>query len=301
MKTIKQGVPKYADAMIAQLGKPETQQKMKSMATKELKTYLNKSYTDENMGPVEKVLEATGTDSIAHATDKLQDEIKGRAHSLEMRSYAIMLLAVLLFAWAGFSRNRTGFTVALLLATLVVLLGIGVSIPMIDLEAKVTELSFVLMGHKVSFLNQILFFQSKSVINVFWLMMTDSSLKMKAVGVLMVTFSIVFPILKMSASLAYFYFERARESRLVKFFAFKIGKWSMADVMIIAIFMAYIGFNGIVETQFNKMKSVVPGDMSFFTTNGTTLEMGYYIFITYVILAMVLSQYVHSSHAARES
>jgi uncharacterized paraquat-inducible protein A len=30
---------------------------------------------------------------------------------------------------------------------------------------------------------------------------------------------------------------------------FKTGKWSMADVIVVAIFMAYIGFSGIVGEQ----------------------------------------------------
>jgi hypothetical protein len=120
--------------------------------------------------------------------------------------------------------------------------------------------------------------------------------------VLLVTFSIVVPIFKMGASILYYFKESVRSNRLVQFLAFKIGKWSMADVMVIAIMMAYIGFNGIVESQFHKMQAVVPKDMTFFTTNGTTLQTGYYIFISYVLLAMVLSTYVHmtppKSHAS---
>ena len=32
-----------------------------------------------------------------------------------------------------------------------------------------------------------------------------------------------------------------KKNKLIQFFAFKSGKWSMADVMVVAIFMAYIG------------------------------------------------------------
>jgi len=125
------------------------------------------------------------------------------------------------------------------------------------------------------------------------LMIEHPDFKMKFVAVLLVTFSVIFPTLKLGASLIYFFNERWRQSRVLQFFAFKIGKWSMADVMVIAILMSYIGFNGIVDTQFNKMKAIVPKDVSFFTTNGTTMQMGYFIFITYVLLALVLSTYVH--------
>lgn len=291
---IKKGVPKYTDAIINEVTKPETQKVVKDMAKKKVRTIVAKSFTEQDMTPVDKVLDQTGTESIAEATAKLQAEIDGRRETLEWRGYSLMGLAVLLFAWVGLPGNRTKFNFTLLFLTSVILLGVGVSIPMIDLEAKISEMSFVLIGHKVTFENQILYFQSKSVINVFWLMMEHPDFKMKAVGILLVTFSIIFPTLKMGASLIYLFSERLRESRVLQFFAFKIGKWSMADVMVIAILMAYIGFNGIVETQFNKMKALVPKDMSFFTTNGTTMQMGYFIFITYVLLALVLSTYVHN-------
>jgi hypothetical protein len=297
IQTVKKGVPAYADAMIAQITKPETEKAVKDMATKQLKKYLDKTFTEQEMDPVQEVLDRTGTATVPEASKKLNDEIDGRKKDFEIRSYSMMGAAAFMFALMALPRNRSKYTVTILFGTLIVLLGVGITIPMIDLEAKITEMSFMLIGHKVIFENQILYFQSKSVLNVFWLMMTHPDVKMKAVGVLLVLFSVVFPILKMGASIVYFFFEKTRNSRVVQFFAFKIGKWSMADVMVIAILMSYIGFNGIVDTQFDKMKALVPKDISFFTTNGTTLQMGYYIFITYVMLAMVLSSYVHATKA----
>lgn len=300
IEDIKKGVPKYADAIIEQMTKPETQKVVKDIAKKQVRTIAKKSYTAQSMAPVEKVLDSTETESIPEATKKLNDEIDARHEGLELRCYAMIGAAVLLFAFNGFRRNRNGFTVCLLFLTLIVLLGVGVAIPMLDLEAKISELSFVLMGHKITFENQILYFQSKSVLDVFWLMMTHADLKMKFVGVLLVTFSIVVPIFKMGASVLYHFKESVRPNRFIQFLAFKIGKWSMADVMVIAIMMAFIGFNGIVQSQFKKMQAVVPKDMTFLTTNGTTLQTGYYIFIAYVLLAMVLSTYVHMTPNTRK-
>ena len=34
-----------------------------------------------------------------------------------------------------------------------------------------------------------------------------------------------------------------------------IGKWSMADVMVVAIFMAFIGFRRIIESQLKGMEN----------------------------------------------
>jgi uncharacterized membrane-anchored protein len=65
----------------------------------------------------------------------------------------------------------------------------------------------------------------------------------------------------------------------------------MADVMVVAIFMAYIGFNGIISSQFGKL-STTSEEIVALTTNGTSLQPGYYLFLTYAVLAMFLSGYL---------
>jgi hypothetical protein len=163
---------------------------------------------------------------------------------------------------------------------------------MIDMEAKITQMSFVLMGHAVHFENQILYFQSKSVLDVFWILITDKYIQMKLVGVLVITFSIFFPVLKILSSMLYYYnFRRAREHPFIKFFVLKSGKWSMADVMVVAIFMAYIGFNGIITSQLGELSSAGQ-EVVILATNGTALQPGYYLFLTYTLLALFLSGYL---------
>lgn len=65
----------------------------------------------------------------------------------------------------------------------------------------------------------------------------------------------------------------------------------MADVLVVAIFMAYIGFNGIINNQLDELKEFTT-DVTMLTTNGTTLMPGLYIFMTYTILAMFLSGFI---------
>jgi len=159
-------------------------------------------------------------------------------------------------------------------------------------------MSFMLMGHPIHFENQVLYFQSKSILDVFWIMITHKDIQMKFVGVLMITFSIVFPLLKMVSSLGYYYnYHRARENPVIKFLILKSGKWSMADVMVIAIFMAYIGFNGIITSQFGQL-SKANQELVILTTNGTSLQPGYYLFLTYTLLALFLSGFLTRSPQA---
>jgi uncharacterized membrane protein len=163
---------------------------------------------------------------------------------------------------------------------------------MIDMEAKISRMNFMLMGHHVNFVDQVLYFQSKSVLDVFFIMITHNDIMMKLVGILLVTFSIVFPSLKLISSVWYYYnFKNAKNNPIVKFFVLKSGKWSMADVMVIAIFMAYIGFNGIIKSQFGKLKHV-SDELMILTTNGTSLLPGYYVFVVFAILALFLSEFL---------
>ena len=172
------------------------------------------------------------------------------------------------------------------------LLIVGVTTPMIDMEAKISKMTFVLMENPIVFENQVLFFQTKSVLDVFWIMITHETLQMKAVGLLMVAFSVIFPILKLISSFIFYYdYKKARSNKWIQFFIIKSGKWSMADVMVVAIFMAFIGFNGIITSQIGKL-STTSQDIVILSTNGTALQPGYYLFFTYAMLAMFLSQYL---------
>ena len=111
-------------------------------------------------------------------------------------------------------------------------------------------------------------------------------------GILMIAFSIFFPVLKMISSLAYYYnFRQAKENRLIQYFVLKSGKWSIADVLVVAIFMAYIGFNGIISSQLGNLGDVGQ-DVVMLTTNGTSLQPGYYLFLTYTVLSLFLSGFL---------
>ncbi len=134
----------------------------------------------------------------------------------------------------------------------------------------------------------------------FWIMITHKDIQMKFVGVLLVTFSIVFPLLKIVSSLGYYYnYRNARANPVVRFFVLKSGKWSMADVMVVAIFMAYIGFNGIISSQFGQLRSAAQ-EVELLTTNGTSLQPGYYLFLTYTLLALFLSGFLSRMPQALE-
>ena len=188
---------------------------------------------------------------------------------------------MILFIIEGFSKDPLRPAQYLFLtATLLVMMIVGVTTPMIDMEAKISHVSFMLFEHPITFKDQVLYFQSKSILDVFWVMVTHKEIQMKVVGILVIAFSIVFPILKIISSITYYYdYCKARTNKVVNFFVIHSGKWSMADVLVVAIFMANIGFNGIVNSQLGNFGEEAP-NLELITTNGTSLEPGYYLFMS---------------------
>ena len=293
IEDIKKGIPQYADAMIKEMKKPQTQGKVKDLLKDKLNEYIGQTYDAQDMTQVNRILLKFNAIDINDAKLKLESEIAERYNQLSKQSLIIIILAVVLFLIPAFDKGKleASLYICFVLA-LVVLLATGVTIPMIDMEAKISQMTFILLDHPVKFENQVLFFQSKSVLDVFWIMITHKDIQMKLVGVLMVAFSIVFPVCKLLSSMAWYYnYKNAREKNLIKWFVLKSGKWSMADVHVVAIFMAYIGFNGIISSQFGKLKNATP-ELVILTTNGTSLQPGFYIFLTYAILALFLSVYL---------
>lgn len=65
----------------------------------------------------------------------------------------------------------------------------------------------------------------------------------------------------------------------------------MADVMVIAMFMTYIGFNGIITSQLDQLNETGPG-LDVLTTNGTSLQPGFYLFLAYVLLGLFFSGFL---------
>ncbi|MGZ3691930.1 MAG: paraquat-inducible protein A [Pseudobdellovibrio sp.] len=285
---IKKDIPSYADALIKQTEKPKTQKDLKDLLNKRFQQYFDRTFQAQDLSRLNSILVKMKTDDVNKARLQINSVLSDNEIRINREAWLLISAAIILFMILGLF-NRQPLTPVqnlVLLTTLIVLLATGISTPMIDMEAKISELSFILMGHPVRFTNQVLYFQSKSILDVFWTMMTFKEVQMKAVGFLVITFSVIFPLLKIISAIQYYYnFSGARDSRRIQFFVFQSGKWSMTDVMVVALFMAYVGFNGIIANQFEKFNSQDP-DLVILTTNGTSLQPGFYLFFSYALLAL---------------
>ena len=293
LEDIKKGIPEYADAIINEMTSAKTEDQIKAALNEQLKQYIDQTHNTQDTSEISRILLKNDSKDIESARIKLDKAISVKDGLISKETILLIILSVILFALSGFSKQPLAPSrYIILVLSLFILLLAGVTTPMIDIEAKISHMSFMLMGHPIHFENQVLYFQSKSVLDIFWIIIVHKGIQMKLVGVLIITFSVFFPLLKILSSVVYYYnYHRARENPVIKFFILKSGKWSMADVMVVAIFMAYVGFNGIITSQLGELSSAAP-EAAILTTNGTSLQPGYYLFITYTLLALFLSGYL---------
>lgn len=164
-----------------------------------------------------------------------------------------------------------------------VLLAVGLALPMIEVEARLIELRVELAGETLIFRDQILFHQTKSVLSLAGALWASGQPGPIAIGLLIVVFCALLPIAKFSA-LAHQARRRQRcASRTVSWLLEHSSKWSMADVFVIAILMAFIGFDGLTRHQLGHIGLLAPGSE---TENATRLGAGLYAFIAHVLLAI---------------
>ena len=203
---------------------------------------------------------------------------------------AALLLVTLLFKIVGFSGIVMVFT-----GVCIVLLALGVTLPTIDLDARLNEFTISLVGEKIEFDEQVLYFESKSILGVTKTLWDGAGIDLKIVAILIFLFSVAFPFLKLLLSVLYVFWDKAAHSKLVQYILFYLGKWSMADVFVIALFMAYIGFYGLVTSQLSGISSNQTG-YAVETLNYTKLGPGVLFFTSYVVLSVITSIIINKHH-----
>lgn len=247
------------------------------------RTYYFKKYEQEDFESTQAVL-----------NEKLDSLNK---QSKEKQLYIIIPLCIALLLLLLF-RKVLPFKTAMAYMTLIsiVFLAMGLALPMIDLDARLASVDIQLMDEPIHFDEQVMYFQSKSIIDVTETVLESSAWDIKFVGFLILLFSIILPFSKMILSFLYLYYEKIRKSGFVKTVIFYLGKWSMADVFVVAIFMSYIGFYGLINSGI-----VDAGNTSSIeTVNYTKLSPGIIFFTSYCLLSIIMSGIIHRYYSTRK-
>jgi hypothetical protein len=289
-------VPQFTNTILTELAKPEA----KRAIQQSLKNALLSSPTISaaiDMSLHDSILKKYGCTDGAACQALLSKTIDEEESRISRTAIAILAMAAVAFGLILIRRSpvQRSETVVLTLFC-AVLLWAGLRNPMIDIDARITRLSFELSGEPIEFTDQVLFFQSKSILDVVRLLLEQGKLGMVAVGLMVLAFSVIFPMAKLVASALCCYRVRGLEAnRLVQFFAMKSGKWSMADVFVVALFMAYIGFDGVISSQLDDLRAAAAG-FDVLTTNHTALQAGFYLFLGFCIAGMLLGTALSRGH-----
>ncbi len=297
-------VPVYADALLEELDRPETRREIQRQLLQAIEQAAGATFTRVDSSLKLQILQTYGCATTADCMARLTQNARAGQARAQIDALWVLGCVSLLFvlAWLAPSLPQGAANLAepgqrvlspelmliLSLATLL-LLAAGVLTPMIEVEARIDELSLSLLGKPVVFADQVLYFQSKSILDLVQVLTATRAADMILVAVLVVLFSLIFPAAKVLASLLYYADLRGlRSHALVRFFALRSGKWSMADVLVVAILMAYVGFDGLISSQLAELGEAAR-QVDLISTNGTRLQLGFFLFLAFVLASLLLS------------
>ncbi|WP_255431082.1 paraquat-inducible protein A [Pedobacter sp. N36a] len=288
--------PGLSEEIIAKVYNPRNKKKLSKVAMSKFDALERAEFLDSTVAATkaatEKIYKKYGASSNEELNKKLISSLSKIRTATYNYSFAMLgCIAIVLSLW-WILRKRADLYATLFIMSLLfafILLFIGLTASMIEVDARIKAVDFVVLGEHVVFENQVLFFQSKSILDVVRVLMAQPAADAILVGVLILIFSILFPVMKLSATGIHLLSKKKiAKNRIIRYFAFQSGKWSMADVIVIAILMVYIGLNGLLDSQLKSL-NIKSDDLNVITTNNTALQPGFIIFISFVLYGLILS------------
>ena len=288
---MRERVPHFADQVLEFLNDPRNREELRGYLIKQFNDMADKTVGQVDYSKYDDIMAKYGAASkemfltnVDFQTERIN---RNELVFIYLLVVAMARLLTLLLAGGDCSAPDLGIMVA----CAAMLLLAGLAMPMIDIEATISSFSFKLVGEPVEFKDQVLFFQSKSILQVVWLLLKNGGFGLVLVSFLVFAFSVLFPISKLIATIISIMQNRRPTHWLHRFLVFKSGKWSMADVMVVAIFMSYIGFNGVINSQLTQI-TAASSNVQVFTTNDSELKAGFYLFASYCLIGLLLSMMV---------
>lgn len=294
-KELHDQVPSFAQTIITRINSPRSIKKLKGIATTEFNQLAEQTYDSTATAQAKITKHLYQKYKVSNLTS-FNKQLESRFDSIRKVTYdyAYAMLAcalVVLCLWFPLRKQQhlhnTLFTMTLLMGLALLIVGVTVSI--IEVDARISALELHILGEKLVFSNQVLFFQSKSILGVAQVLIQQPKPDSVTVGILIILFVIVLPLLRMAARGIHLLCKPLiSENKITKYLAFESEKWDMADVMVIGILMTYIGLNGILKSQLTDL-NIKSDVLTTTTVNFTSLQPGYIVFVGYVILGFVVS------------
>lgn len=295
-------VPTFTKIIVDRVTSPRMTNKLKNIATTKFDQLADQTF-DSTQTAIRKVTKHMYTKYEVKDGDAFNRQIETKLMNSRKITfdYAYALLAcpfVAIIFWIFLRKkhylHNSLFVMSLLMALVALIVGSTVSI--VEVDARMKSLEFILMGEKVVFENQVLFFQSKSIIGIADVLIKQTKPDSITVGILIFLFVIILPILRIIARGVHMICRPIiSENKVTRYLAFDSAKWDMADVMVVGIGMTYIGLNGILDSSLTDL-NMKDEFLVTSTVNYTSILPGYLVFVGYVafgfFLAFMLKQII---------
>lgn len=286
---MKRNIPEFTDQIMRFIDDPQNREALRKYILKQINTYADNTFAETDYTLRDAIVAKYGAESAADAKLAVKAHMANLEHQKVPFAWILFTALLLLFVALLLVKTIPPSQLAIAIAIAFLPLILGILLPMIEIDARIAEMRFQLIGEPVSFTDQVIFFKSKSIIEVVSLMIEQGKADLLAVGFLVLSFSVLFPFSKLISSFIFLIRPQRRKSKFLRFMIFKTGKWSMADVMVVAIFMSYIGFSGIISEQLNQLDNIAK-NADVLTTNQSSLRIGFFLFTGFVMLSLAISQ-----------
>lgn len=283
---MKKDIPIFAKNIVDFLDDPKNKKALKSYFASKLNEYADNTFAKLDYAVHDSIISKYKLTDRPSTIFFLGTKLNTLHETSNNYKYFLVVLALLSAGFIFITKTLNKLELILLTAICFLFLILGLSLPMIEIDARISEMTMSLLGEQIHFQDQVLYYKSKSILEVVRLMMTQDSFDLLLVGFLVFIFSVLFPLSKLISSLCLVSFPNLKSNKLIYFLVNKTGKWSMADVMVVAIFMAYIGFSGILTEQLHQLESL-SSKMEVLTTNKSSLQTGFFAFTAFVLLSLL--------------
>lgn len=288
-QNLKEQVPKITKEILTFLEKKENTERIKDYIFLQLDKYRKNTFQKIDYSKINNIIIKYNSISKIICKQNIINNIKEINAEVNQYNTLIFISYIFILFMIYFEKKHSILKITLYIFTAFHLLMLGVFLPMIDIDARISLIEFNLIGETISFENQILYYKSKSIIEMSKIMIVQKKVEIIFVGLLIFILSILIPAFKLFSFVLMIFKNKFRKNKILFFLAFKMGKWSMADVMVVAIFMSYIGFSGVISSQLNQLENISE-NITILTTNYSELQNGFYFFLGFVLISISISQ-----------
>jgi hypothetical protein len=286
---VKEDIPVFTEDIYKFLTAGGSKDMIKQYLSEQLDDYTKDTFLATDYTVMDNIIKKYDGKDKVDTSEIINSKIKEINTNNDLYQYSLLGMYAVSLLLLLFLKNKTKVEYLVFIFYSLLLLFLGVFLPMIAIDARISELNFAFLGETIQFKDQVLFYKSKSIVEVVELMISQNRLDLLFVGGLILVFSVLFPVSKLISSIFYVFSSKLKNNKIIQFLVFKTGKWSMADVFVIAIFMAYLGFDGLITDQLKQMQ-IISESTRIIATNNSDLLFGFYAFTGFVLFSLFISQ-----------